>query len=168
MTSRKTIPNASTRTPLALIPRCVLVAMLLSPHFACAQKTLGDVLDAGGMLMSFEQFKQEIVLETVTGPTPTGATIEVVYGRNGIIAGVGSVVPASQSIGALAQPRVSGQWEGGENNSVCVVMRIVGTVGAPGQLPRRCQYWFKAGDRYFLSDSDTDRQARVLARTIKR
>jgi hypothetical protein len=43
----------------------------------------------------------------------------------------------------------------------------LGTPAASATLPRRCQYWFKVGDRYFLSDSDTDRQARVFARTIK-
>ena len=34
-------------------------------------------------------------------------------------------------------------------------------------LPFRCQFWFKYKEQYFLSDSDTDRQARVLVRTIK-
>jgi hypothetical protein len=31
----------------------------------------------------------------------------------------------------------------------------------------RCQVWFKHGEQYFLSDSDTDRRARVLLRTVK-
>ena len=34
-------------------------------------------------------------------------------------------------------------------------------------LPPRCQFSFKLGDKYFLSDSDTDRSAKVLSRTIK-
>jgi Ni/Co efflux regulator RcnB len=34
-------------------------------------------------------------------------------------------------------------------------------------LPQRCQYWFKLGDAYFLADSDTDRRAKVLRRTLK-
>ncbi len=34
-------------------------------------------------------------------------------------------------------------------------------------LPPRCQYWFKLGDKYFLSDSDSDRSAKVLSRTVK-
>ena len=38
---------------------------------------------------------------------------------------------------------------------------------AVGHLPPRCQFWFKLGDTYFLSDSDTDRSAKVLSRTIK-
>ncbi len=38
----------------------------------------------------------------------------------------------------------------------------------PGvNLPPRCQFWFKRGDQYFLSDSDSDRSARVLHRSVK-
>lgn len=37
----------------------------------------------------------------------------------------------------------------------------------PVTLPARCQVWFKYADQYFLSDSDSDRSARVLRRTLK-
>ncbi len=45
--------------------------------------------------------------------------------------------------------------------------------GGPGgavsgvALPGRCQVWFKYGNQYFISDSDSDRSARVLRRTLK-
>jgi hypothetical protein len=35
-------------------------------------------------------------------------------------------------------------------------------------LPARCQYWYSLDGRYYQSDSDFDRSARVLLRTIKR
>ena len=34
-------------------------------------------------------------------------------------------------------------------------------------LPSNCMDWFKSGDTYFISDSDDDRSAKVLSRTIK-
>ena len=42
-----------------------------------------------------------------------------------------------------------------------------GGVGTSVLLPKRCQYWFKLGTQYFFADSDTDRSAKVLSRTIK-
>ena len=39
-------------------------------------------------------------------------------------------------------------------------------VGAAIVFPRRCHVWFKFGDRYYFSDSDTDRRARVLSYAV--
>jgi hypothetical protein len=33
-------------------------------------------------------------------------------------------------------------------------------------LPQRCQFWFKLGETYYLAESDSDRHARVLRRTL--
>jgi hypothetical protein len=46
-------------------------------------------------------------------------------------------------------------------------MRIMAPTYSATTLPPRCQYWFKLGDVYFLADSDTDRRAKVLRRTLK-
>ena len=34
-------------------------------------------------------------------------------------------------------------------------------------LAPRCQFWFQLGDTYYLSDSDSDRYAKVLPRKLK-
>ena len=47
-------------------------------------------------------------------------------------------------------------------------MLVGGTASTPSvALPMRCQYWFKLDDKYFFADSDPDRSAKVLSRTIK-
>jgi len=35
-------------------------------------------------------------------------------------------------------------------------------------LPPRCQFWFKYDQQYYISDSDSDRNVRVIRRTVKR
>jgi hypothetical protein len=57
---------------------------------------------------------------------------------------------------------IYGEWKVDESGNICSSMRIGSVVLAP-----RCQVWFKHGEQYFLSDSDTDRRARVLLRTVK-
>jgi hypothetical protein len=133
---------------------------------ALAQSDLGQVLDAGGKLVTLEEFKQELVQHALIGPTPTGSSLEIIYTTSGGIQGTG-VQPAGPG---FAPARYNGNWVEGENGSVCST--LVFQAGSAGStqitLPRRCQFWFKVGERYYLSDSDTDRSAKVLLRTIKR
>jgi hypothetical protein len=144
----------------------VVIAILLCPHLVYAQKTLGDVLDAGGSLMSVEQFKQEIMQRLVTGPTRNEyVTHEIMYGSKGSIDGIAFTRSVIQAPSITTQ--LTGQWYAGEKDSVCATMLVRSGGGSTVTLPRRCQYWFKVGDQYFLSDSDIDRQAQVFARTIK-
>ena len=65
---------------------------------------------------------------------------------------------------------ISGEWTIDDKGRVCTSMRVGGAMGAAmavTMLPPRCQTWFKLADQYYLSDSDSDRQARVLRRTLK-
>ena len=134
--------------------------------WALAQSDLGQVLDAGGKLLTLEEFKQELVQQVLIGPTPTGGSLEIIYTSSGRIQGIGSP-PATRSP-ILRWSPYDGTWTGGENETVCSTL-LVGGQAQTYQLtlPRRCQFWFKVGARYYLSDSDTDRSAKVLVRTIK-
>jgi hypothetical protein len=83
-----------------------------------------------------------------------------------VVAGIGSYGPLY-----LMVAPISGEWTIDDNGRICTSMRM-GTGGgaSPGlgvTLPSRCQFWFKYADQYFLSDSDSDRRARVLRRTVK-
>jgi hypothetical protein len=46
-------------------------------------------------------------------------------------------------------------------------MEIRQANGAVSIIPQHCQFWFKLGDVYFISDSDSDRHAKVVRRTLK-
>ena len=146
--------------------RLPLAMLVLCAPSAVAQSNLGQVLDAGGKLLSLEEFKQELVQRALVGPTPSGGNLEIMYTSSGRIQGIGAMPGSSPPMGTLSP--YDGTWTDGENGAVCATLVIRGQGGQKLlPLPRRCQFWFKVGERYYLSDSDTDRSARVLVRTIK-
>lgn len=148
---------------MTLVTRSALaIALLLTAPFAVAQTKLGELLDAGAKKLSGDEFKQEVVQRVIVGPTAVGGKLEVMYANNGQIQGVGSAVGFALS--ATPTP-ISGDWRMGDGEKICTSMQVGGT--NPVALPSRCQSWFKLADQYFISDSDTDRQARVLVRTVK-
>ena len=145
------------------------IALAVPASSVTAQDSLGPILDAGARLLSPDEFKQELTQRMIVGPTPTGGTIELIYAPSGIVVGHGSA-PAKFAATDPAQSttRITGEWTIGGNGAVCTVLRVQyrWSMSSMTMAPR-CQYWFKSGDRYFLSDSDIDRQAKVLVRTIK-
>ena len=165
---------------LARLPRSTggwpLVAMLavgiaasIPEHAAAAEaENLGQILDAGARLLSPEEFKENLVQRTIVGPTTSGGTIELLYSPNGRVVGTG-FAPGRQIPYDREGVRtgIGGEWKIGERAAICTTLRF----GRPTEkgilLAPRCQFWFVSGDKYYLADSDTDRQAKVLVRTIK-
>jgi hypothetical protein len=144
------------------------LAFALLSSVAAAQSNLGELLDAGARRLSAEEFRAEVVQRTFVGPTATGGSLEVFYTTSGTIQGVGThgIMTASPAR-LLAQ--VNGDWKIDDADRVCTALRITTPGGGSPNvvLPSRCQYWFKLGDVYFLSDSDTDRRTKVLRRALK-
>ena len=140
---------------------------MLHGSLAVAQNNLGELLDAGAKKLSPEEFREEIVQRVIVGPTPSGLSTEVMYASTGVIAGLGTGVTARTA--PLAP--ISGTWMPDHLGRVCTTMQIGGGGGRGSlpveTLPPRCQYWYKLDQRYYFSDSDTDRSMRVLPRTIK-
>ena len=144
-------------------------ALLLWATAGVCQSNLGELLDAGAKRLSAEEFRQEVVQRTIQGPTLTGGAMEIMYVTNGSVQGSGTSPDAVSAQSRWAQ--LDGTWTTDAHERVCTSMRIGGAAGGYGSilgtaLPLRCQFWFKLGDRYFFSDSDTDRRARVLSRTV--
>ena len=142
-----------------------LCAALLWAAHAAAQSTLGELLDAGATKLSPEVFKEEVVQRMITGPTGSGGTVEVMYAKSGVIAGRGQA-PAFQQSPILGST-IGGEWKINEEGKICASMRILQAAAGPAEFPHRCQYWYKLGEQYYLSESDSDRHARVLRRTLK-
>lgn len=148
---------------------CLVVAMLAWGPSALAQTTLGALLDAGAKPRSPAEFTDEVAQRMIVGPTPTGGKLELMYARGGTIQGTGTQNnPASNVTPWLP---VRGEWSVDDRNRICTSLAVSGG-GLSGAtavlvLPTRCQYWFKLGKDYFFADSDTDRSAKVLVRTIK-
>jgi hypothetical protein len=157
---------------LANLP--LVLGLLVWAPFVVAQSTLGELLDTGARKLSADEFKQELVQRVIVGPSPTRGSLEVIYTTNGQVAGLGRA-PTGTSISS-DELRIQGEWTIDGDARVCTSMRfsfpsggwhVIGAGGGVGYLPPRCQFWFKLGDTYFLSDSDSDRSAKVLSRTLK-
>jgi hypothetical protein len=138
------------------------MVLVLWVPLAAAQSNLGELLDGGAKKLSAEEFRQEVVQRVIVGPTLSGGSLEVMYASNGVIQGQGTY-------GTITLAPISGEWTIDDNARICTSMRIGGGSGTGGgvALPSRCQFWFKHAEQYFFSDSDSDRRARVLRRTVK-
>ena len=158
--------NVVIRLPSVLLG---LILLLCAP-FSNAQNNLGELLDAGGKKLSTQDFQEQLVQRMLVGPTAAGVNLEMIYTTKGLVAGSGTPP------GGVGGTRLGGQWRIDASGKICTSMTVGANVGsgAPGAgasggivLPERCQSWYKLGERYFLSDSDVDRYARVLPRTVK-
>jgi len=139
------------------------LALLLLGVPAAAQSHLGQLLDDHATLLSAEEFKRDVVGRSFVGPTPTGGTLDVLYAADGRVVGTGSAPRVPFAPTAL----ISGTWSIDDDGRVCSTIRISSSVPPDLIFPRRCQWWFKKADQYFLSDSDWDRDAQVLLRSLK-
>jgi hypothetical protein len=134
------------------------LALLLWAPLAVAQSNVGALLDAGAKKLTTEEFRQELVQRVIVGPTPSGGgNLELMYANNGVIQGVGTQPPFMNT-----PQQIRGEWKIDDSGKICTSMSILTVI-----LPYRCQFWFKYDAEYFLADSDSDRSARVLRRTVK-
>jgi phosphoglucomutase len=128
---------------------------------AIGQSTLGPLLDAGAKKLTVEEFKAELVQRMLVGPTGIGWELEVMYTSGGAIAGESRV--SSHIIGATRSV-LDGEWRIDTEGRICSTVRSRGTLAT---LAPRCQFWFKLGDTYYVSDSDSDRYTKILPRKLK-
>ena len=142
------------------------LALLLLASVAHGQTNLGDLLDAGANRLSAEQFKREVVQRTIVGPTPTGATIEIMYAANGTIHGLGPPAGRPQSLYAILP--IAGEWTIDATGRICTAFQSSEQHGGSVPIkPVSCQAWFKLREQFWLSDSDSDRSAKVFPRKPK-
>jgi hypothetical protein len=142
-----------------------VLASLLWASLAVAQSYLGQLFDAGATRLSAVEFKQEVVQRVIVGPTPSGSSLEIMYTTNGLISGRGT-----HQLAGTPTAAIEGEWKIDDSGKICTSMRIGGGPGgavAGVMLPARCQFWFKYGDQYFISNSDSDRYAPVVRRILK-
>jgi hypothetical protein len=144
------------------------LAVLWTPLVPAAVSNLGELLDSGAIILSPEDFRNELVGHVIVGPAQSAiGLLELVYLENGMLVGKGT----STRMAAFATAEINGTWKtDADGKRICTSMRMGGAMGAVNgvELPSRCQVWFKFADRYFVADSETDRSAKVLDRTVKR
>lgn len=136
----------------------VLALLLLWARNVPAQKTVGEMLDAGAIKLSTDEFQRQLVQREIVGPAATGGHLVMMYAENGTVEGLGNAPLAQGNTGTP----IKGQWNFDKSGRVCTTMRY----GAAVLLPTRCQWWYRLGDRYYFADSDSDRSAKVFQRTL--
>ena len=136
------------------------LALLLLVPFAVAQSNLGELLEAGARKLSAEDFRQEVTQYILVGDVPAGGRMELMYASSGVIKGVSNLMTGVPQNPVGGQ--IDGVWNIDDSGRICTSMVVGKTF-----LPFRCQFWFKYKEDYFIADSDSDRNARVLRRTVK-
>ena len=118
---------------------------------ALAQDNLGAALDAGAKKLNGGAFNKELAGKTVSGTNKNGP-FRLEFLDGGKLAG-----NFSASHGGL-HPNLSGTWIADESGKVC--MEYV--YGVRKNREAYCRFYFKQGDQYFTSNSDSDRATWAL------
>jgi len=136
---------------LRTVKLSLIAVLVFGSPYALGQSTLGAVLDAGARRLTVDEFKAELMQRTLVGPTGAGLVIEIVYTSAGVISGVGGSTFRGPG------PTLDGDWRSDAEGRICESMRIETSRMTQYNLAARCQFWFKLGDTYYVSDSDSDR-----------
>ena len=123
----------------------LFVAAVAIPGSACAQYKVSDIVAKGAQVMTADQIRAEIAGSTVTGTTENGFQFELELGRDGAVRGM-IYNPRGGASGA------TGSWSVNAKNQICSDM----TFTAWGTSNRRCNWYWKAGDEYYATNSRTD------------
>jgi hypothetical protein len=136
------------------------LALLLWVTLAAGQNTLGELLDAGARRISVEEFRRDLVGRSLAGNMSASTELEMVYAGDGTLRGYGSK-RQGRPFSGYELGSISGSWTTGDSDTICITMNV-GRVA----ISNRCQFWFKLGEEYFISDYESDRSARVIRRTV--
>jgi hypothetical protein len=138
---------------------CVILMGLCSTA-ALAQNTLGELLDAGGKKLSKDEVKSALSGAHVSGLSTIGGTVDYDFKADGSYSGSG------QGSRGLLWGLV-GTWTVEDSGQLCTEYRLAGRSGAGGK-ETYCHFYFIVSDQHYLSESESDRNARILKRTVKK
>ena len=135
------------------------VLIALNSAFALAQSSLGELIDMGGKKLSKEEVVAALSGANVSGEARDGALFQSDYKADGTYAG--SIVAAQTKRNGSTY----GKWTVADTGKVCVD----GSIRLYEVSPQKgCAFYFKNGDQYYISPSDSDRGAFVSKRAIKK
>jgi hypothetical protein len=131
----------------------------LTSASALAQNNLGELLDMGGKKLSKQEAVAALSGANSSGETPGGAVVQSDYKEDGTYAG-SFTSPQNKRNGSTY-----GKWTVDDTGKVC----IDGTLRLYEVQPQKgCVFYFKNGDQYYISTSDSDRGVLVSKRAIKK
>jgi hypothetical protein len=142
-----------------LVVASCAVLIGLGSASALAQNNLGELIDMGGKKLSKEESVAALSGANVSGQARDGALFQSDYKADGTYAGA-FVSPQNKRNGSTY-----GKWIVDDTGKVCVD----GSIRLYEVQPQKnCLFYFKNGDQYYISPSDSDRGAFVAKREIKK
>lgn len=145
--------------PRVLLPLALLLALCAGA--ARAQSALGEIQDKGARKLGKDEVVRLLRGATVRGINASGSEISIDYKADWTI--IGAVLP-DRSKGSGAASGIYGTWVVEDSGRLCVDATKV----IENQTQQACGFYFKLGNQYFVSPSDSDGKARLLKRTIER
>ncbi len=135
----------------------ILVTTMWSATSALAQSSVGELLDGGATKLNRDELNALLPGATLTGLNYAGGEITSKYRQDGTLAGRAAIT-SGPMIGRTTG--IVGTWAVADDGKLCTDLST--------QFGSRqtCWYLFKLGDRHFLAESDSDRAASILQRTI--
>ena len=138
--------------------RVLVVSILfagLGSTAALAQTTLGELLDSGGRKLSREEVMATVGGGNFGGPTKDGGQFLANYKADGSLSGFGRSPQGNTG-------PVNGTWAVDDSGKMCASYSV------GGRRASDCAFVYKGGLDYYVCDSDADKSAPVLKRTLKR
>jgi hypothetical protein len=136
------------------------VALALISPSVVGQASLGELLDAGGKKLSKAEVTATLGGANLSGVSKTGGLFQADFRADG------SYTASVQSAGGKSGGTF-GTWTVDDTGKVCV--EFTSSLGAAGSSKgSNCAFFYKSGDSYYVSESDADRSAPLLKRTIKK
>ena len=131
----------------------------LTSASALAQNNLGELFDMGGKKLSKQELVAALSGANLSGETSAGSVFQSDYKADGTYSG-SFTAPQTKRNGTTY-----GTWTVDDTGKVC----IDGTIRLyEVQSQKACVFYFKNGDQYYISPSDSDRGAFVAKREIKK
>jgi hypothetical protein len=130
-----------------VIKQALLVVAVSVPAAAHAQYKVSEIVAKGGQVMTAEQMRAELIGRTIAGMTENGLQFELQLNREGKLQGV-VYTPRGPS-------GIAGSWTINAKNQIC--SEFVFT--ASGNTAKRCNWYWKAGDEYYATNSRNDDEA---------
>jgi hypothetical protein len=125
----------------------LLLAVLGVPGAAWAQYKISEIVAKGGQVMTADQIRAEIVGTRVSGVSENGFQFELQLSRDGKLEGI-VYTPRGPS-------GMVGTWMLNQRNQICTEFVFT----ASGNKGKRCNWYWKAGDEYYGTNSRTDDEA---------
>jgi hypothetical protein len=131
----------------------VAVSLLMSglTAAALAQSNIGELLDKGGKKVIKADFDALLPLRVKYKWPQGGGDGDLVYAADGTLQGTES------HWRSRSDSPTTGTWTFDDNGRWCIKKSLI----AWNTTTDLCWYLFQAGDRYFMSQADIDRSARI-------